>query len=71
MKDHGYIEDYGAILEAIKCDNKKGKMKGGERCSTRVRSGALNEASQTVENQGLAEFFFCPKRALGLILESG
>ena len=30
MKDHGYIEDYGAILEAIKSDNKKGKKKGGK-----------------------------------------
>lgn len=30
MKDHGYIEDYGAILEAIKSDNKKGKKKRGE-----------------------------------------
>ena len=42
MKDHGYIEDYGAILEAIKSDNKKGKKKGGKG----VRQGC-GQARQT------------------------
>jgi len=61
MKDHGYIEDYGAILEAIKSDNKKGKKKGGKGVRQGCGQAHQSELRETPNLRRLRSSFFVRK----------
>ena len=61
MKNYDYYEDYGAILDAIERDKKKGKKKDKKKGGKGVRQGCAQAHHQKARKHGVYELFSCPK----------